>query len=462
MAMMRRSVGDGGTVRDDGNRDDEVLRADITLPEGQLFDPNLDVPPMEVDLGTIVPGLTRAEMAASSAPCVDAILAMTQQQLQNASKRVGQSSSGAKSVLVRRLVQAGVSDAAAVQTLAYEFEITKKRKLTAGPPSSSRAVELDACTVDDFRRLSEEGPRVYEREGGQAGLQRLGAGPIAEPCREREPNWHKNETARLCHVIADPRNAVVLQKHYNKPENRAELDRGRHDPWSHDFPTLFNDPTFRPDVPEISGGASQEELDQFDPSDVRNERSGAILKKRWTSLRSKFSIAYSRWSSSGQGDQEAFPDFVDGDTTLLYCFCVFHGRPAMEYAIRLLPSGAQAEEGIPGFEKKTDRTTLAASRKRSRTSSSTSFADVASQLADALSKPVRIERSSSDGGASTLSKHTEMADAVLKLLELEEKLQKRVDECGSPARRLIFEARLTNVSDRIAKAMGVQHDEDDM
>jgi hypothetical protein len=37
-----------------------------------------------------------------------------------------------------------------------------------------------------------------------------------------------------------------------------------------------------------------------------------------------------------------------------------------------------------------------------------------------------------------------------------------VDECASPARRSVFEARLTNVSDRIAEAMGVQQDEDDM
>ena len=118
--MTRQGGGNVGPMHDDENSDVEISRANITLPEEQLYDPTFDVPPTEAELGT------PAGNSASSAPWINPLLAMTQQQLQSACKRVGQSSSVAKPVLAWRLLQAGVSDAAAVWTLAYEFNTTKR------------------------------------------------------------------------------------------------------------------------------------------------------------------------------------------------------------------------------------------------------------------------------------------------------------------------------------------------
>jgi hypothetical protein len=61
-----------------------------------------------------------------------------------------------------------------------------------------------------------------------------------------------------------------------------------------------------------------------------HERDVAKLKLQWNSIRSKFSVAFSNCSKSGQGDPEMFPSFTQGDNSLLYTFCVFDGKPAME------------------------------------------------------------------------------------------------------------------------------------
>jgi hypothetical protein len=68
---------------------------------------------------------------------------------------------------------------------------------------------------------------------------------------------------------------------------------------------------------------------------------------QWNQLRSKFSISYQNWSKSGQGDPEAFVNFAEGDDVLVYLFCVFNGKPAVEQILRLMPNAAQREDGIP-------------------------------------------------------------------------------------------------------------------
>eukprot|EP00171_Calliarthron_tuberculosum_P023720 IDg23720t1 len=48
--------------------------------------------------------------------------------------------------------------------------------------------------------------------------------------RHRAPNWTKEESARLCHVITDSRHATVVSRMYQRIQSREELDAGRHDP----------------------------------------------------------------------------------------------------------------------------------------------------------------------------------------------------------------------------------------
>jgi len=117
-------------------------------------------------------------------------MAVTQQVIQRACKRRRLSMNGSEKVLVKRLKDAGYSGVQIVTKLAEEFA-------TDGVVS--------------------RGPN----EGLQA--------------RERQPNWSPSELARLCHVIADPRHATAVAALHQRFENRGELERGLHDPWSLEF-----------------------------------------------------------------------------------------------------------------------------------------------------------------------------------------------------------------------------------
>jgi hypothetical protein len=61
---------------------------------------------------------------------------------------------------------------------------------------------------------------------------------------------------------------------------------------------LFHRKKFVPEAPEIYGGTVQETIDSFDPGDVKHESDAAKLKAQWGSIRSKFTVAYKRWSAA--------------------------------------------------------------------------------------------------------------------------------------------------------------------
>jgi chromosome segregation ATPase len=140
-------------------------------------------------------------------------------------------------------------------------------------------------------------------------------------------------------------------------------------------------------------------------------------------------------------------------------FCVFNGKPAMDYAIRMLPDGAHAEEGVPKYDSRKQRGFYGARRSSTqdgRASSQSSLAEIASQIAGAISQPLRIEHAENVYQNEPQKEHSEMAGTVLKLLELESKMQQCPAECASEdERKEVLRARLRNVSDRIASSMGL-------
>jgi hypothetical protein len=131
----------------------------------------------------------------------------------------------------------------------------------------------------------------------------------------------------------------------------------------------------------------------------------------------------------------------------------------LEVAIRLLPEGARAEEGVPGFYSRHQRGPYGENRKdrqARRASYNSSIGDIASQLASAISQPLRIEQVEKGYSNESHKKNTSMADTVLRLMELESKLRKCLEECVAEYdRQEVLLARLRNVSDRIAASMGL-------
>lgn len=163
---------------------------------------------------------------------------------------------------------------------------------------------------------------------------------------EKAPNWTKNEFARLCHVMADPRHATVMEKLYNVPETRQELDTARHDPWSAKFSELFNDKSFKPSLPVGVDGVTDDIISTFDPCVAPHVRTGATLKSKWTKLRSNYTTSYQNYSVSGQNIIDCFPNFTDGDDTLSYMHCVFNNFLSLDMVVRLMPENARVEAGI--------------------------------------------------------------------------------------------------------------------
>ena len=161
--------------------------------------------------------------------------------------------------------------------------------------------------------------------------------------RTRSPDFTKHEFARLCEVVASPEWTVALQRTVNPAATREELDAGIEDAWCREIEDAFNDPGFRPD-----GYRAVEGLEDIDPNLHPLERSGSLLKSRFTRARSEFTIAYSHWSASGQNDPRNFRDFIRGDLKLLYMFFCFRDSPALDFVLRTAPREAQGEEGIPG------------------------------------------------------------------------------------------------------------------
>ena len=74
--------------------------------------------------------------------------------------------------------------------------------------------------------------------------------------RSQYLDWSKHEAAPLCHVINNLINSAVLSRLYTKPDNRAELDRGRHDPWAAEFADLFNDNDYIARIPQFVEGVT--------------------------------------------------------------------------------------------------------------------------------------------------------------------------------------------------------------
>jgi hypothetical protein len=123
----------------------------------------------------------------------------TQASLVKACKRHRLSTSGAKSALLSRLNGTGMASDEALRAASDQWDL--------------------------LQEPAERGSEVKKR---------------------RDPNWSMHETARLCHVVADPRNATALRKLYQRETNRAELDSGMHDPWSNDIWIFLPIPTSTP------------------------------------------------------------------------------------------------------------------------------------------------------------------------------------------------------------------------
>lgn len=315
------------------------------------------------------------------------ILACSQAQLSNACKRLGLSGSGSKSILVARLNKKYIN-------------------------SHSETMQLHA-------EYLEKGP---DETGGQG--------------RGRAPNWTKDDSARLCHVIADWRHSTIVADLYQRIQDRSELDTGRKDPFADEFKLLFNDAEFQPDIPVVCDGVTDDILIQFDVETVRFKRDGQTLKQKWTKLRSSYSVARKTFEASGQGDSDVFPSFTNGDDVLCYMHCVFHDHPSLDAVIRLLPSSAQVEAGIESSQPSKSPSSNLSRRKRRHEETDVLAAAITS-LGESMNhdRPIVIQdsnaSSATDAVISALDRSQKVATTVQSLMSLEQSILTQIQTIDS-------------------------------
>jgi len=156
---------------------------------------------------------------------------LTQAQLGHALRRYGKSSNGKKATLVKRLEELGVKSYADALKAAEKFNSHGCLHTLPSP-------------------------------------------------RKRSPKWSADEAARLCHVMADPRNSTAIARLYNGTPSRAEIDSTIPDPWENELVEMFNSDDFEPSTPVAKDGISQDRLDEFDPENHPYPRSSSYLKGR--------------------------------------------------------------------------------------------------------------------------------------------------------------------------------------
>ena len=291
--------------------------------------------------------------------------------------------------------------------------------------------------------------------------------------RGRAPNWTKDDSARLCHVIADPGNAIILAKLYQRISSRAELDIQRHDPFVYEFCTMFNDSAFMPVRPVPVDGITEDVLLGIDPSKPRHRRQGQQLKQKWTKLRSSYSVSLRNFQASGQGDREAFPDFTRGDDVLSYMHCVFHSHPSLDAVVRMLPSCAQVEAGVDSsYSQQGTEEPLreSMSRKRRRDDGASVLANAIHSLANSQrsEQPIIVQNqgptgNSSDKSIPELDRAAKISSTVSTLMDLESKIMmsmERIPPSYSDVERSnlrqSLQRRLNNVQKMIEDAMSKQ------
>lgn len=176
-------------------------------------------------------------------------------------------------------------------------------------------------------------------------LQRHGGAAIGAPRPVANSNEFRDcEIARLFEITVDPTMRVTFELvHKGSNLKRGEIDASNTNPtediWRGLVMTKYNNfdeykPAWRyPDDPTLR---------VFDPNsrEIR-QRGPDVLKSQHASLRTEFSVAHTKWSSSGQNNPETWPRFIHGRMHLLYMWKILRGDNAMlNMVLRLLPDNA--------------------------------------------------------------------------------------------------------------------------
>lgn len=84
-------------------------------------------------------------------------------------------------------------------------------------------------------------------------------------------------------------------------------------------------------------------VDAFKPALKRHYRTADALRNKWVTLRVHIKIAIKNYEASGQGENDMFPDFANGEPIVAYNFCVFKDLLSLNPIIREMTEENKAE-----------------------------------------------------------------------------------------------------------------------
>ena len=149
------------------------------------------------------------------------------------------------------------------------------------------------------------------------------------------------ENARLIEIMVDPNHQLDLGPIYNL-SNCECLDASYGSPaenvWINFVQEKFNNfNSYRPDLRFPMDPV----LSLFNANSILIPQRGSdSLKMQFAKLRSKFSIAYKRYTALGQNDPDNFPKFCQGQLVLEYLFKVVGDDSTLKgQFLRLIPGG---------------------------------------------------------------------------------------------------------------------------
>jgi hypothetical protein len=176
-------------------------------------------------------------------------------------------------------------------------------------------------------------------------LQRHGGATIGAPRPvENSSEFRDCETARLLDISVDPTFRATFELIHTGSNLRAgELDASNTNPtediWRGLVMKKYND--FEGYQPECRY-PDDPTLNVFDPNSKEiRQRGPDILKAKYSSLRTEFTVCHSKWSASGQNNPERWPSFIEGRMYLLYFFKIMENdKVMMNMVLRKLPGTA--------------------------------------------------------------------------------------------------------------------------
>jgi hypothetical protein len=106
-------------------------------------------------------------------------------------------------------------------------------------------------------------------------------------CRQAPP-FTASCKVRIMHVLLDSRMLFAMGLILT-PRDRNVLDEQPVEPWADHVEPLYNDPSFCPKAqPLLFNGVGRGDVDGIDPSKLLHERTGDMLKAKFSELRSAY------------------------------------------------------------------------------------------------------------------------------------------------------------------------------